>query len=317
MNAIVEYETDHGKVQLSPQIIKNYLVAGDPNKVTGQEVMMFLMLCKHQRLNPSLREAYLIKYGNEKATIVTGKEVFTKRAAASPLCEGWEAGIIVKDAKGVILNREGTFMAEGEELVGGWAKVYRKDWKVPISATVSMTEYQRLKADGTPMASWRAMPATMIRKVALVQGLRDAFPEDFQGMYSPEEMPIDSAALDEKPVKAETQEEEAIDAEVVVSNGNKMTQSEVKEMFGVSDNQESRNDPEPANVKKITEKQRKLLFARSGGNEAIVRAVIAEYGYESTADIPMKLMDEILPKIESAAKDKKFIDDAVDAIDVE
>ena len=74
--SIVKYETDHGEVQLSPEIIKRYLVAGDPTKVTAQEVELFLQLCKFQKLNPFLRDVYLIKYGNAPATMVTGKDTF-------------------------------------------------------------------------------------------------------------------------------------------------------------------------------------------------------------------------------------------------
>ena len=36
----------------------------------------------------------------------------------------------------------------------------------------------------------------MIRKVALVQALREAFPEDFEGLYSPEEIKEANVALD-------------------------------------------------------------------------------------------------------------------------
>ena len=110
--SIVKYATEHGEVALSPQIIKQYLVSGDASKVTNQEVMMFLALCKYQKLNPFLREAYLIKYGNNPATIVTGKDTFTKRAAANPACKGWEAGIIVKTEKSMDFRR-GTFSAWG------------------------------------------------------------------------------------------------------------------------------------------------------------------------------------------------------------
>ena len=35
---------------------------------------------------------------------------------------------------------------------------------------------------------WAKMPGTMITKVAEMHALRGAFPQDFQGMYSPEEM---------------------------------------------------------------------------------------------------------------------------------
>ena len=94
MSEIIAYETEHGKIQLSPDIIKKYLVSGGGN-VSDQEVTMVLNLCKYQKLNPFLGEAYLIKFGTGAATIVTGKEVFTKRAAKIPVCDGWEAGVTV------------------------------------------------------------------------------------------------------------------------------------------------------------------------------------------------------------------------------
>lgn len=197
---IVEYETETGKVRLSPEIIKKFLVSGDASKVTDAEVFMFLKLCQHQRLNPFLREAYLIKYSDkEPATIVVGKETFTKRAAKSELCAGWQAGVIVKKDE-TLEYRTGTLVLPDEELVGGWAKVYRKDWKEPLEVSVSMQEYVRRKKDGTLMRNWAEMPATMIRKVALTQALREAFPEQFTGMYSAEEMPVDSTLLPSEPV---------------------------------------------------------------------------------------------------------------------
>jgi phage recombination protein Bet len=192
-NALVKYETDQGAVQLSPEIIKRYLVNGN-GSVTDQEVTMFLNLCKYQKLNPFLREAYLIKFGMEPATIVTGKEVFTKRASKNNDCDGWESGVIVLSS-GNLIYRPGTLVLKTEELVGGWCEVRRKDWSKPQRNEVSLSEYMRYKKDGTPMASWKSMPATMIRKVAIVQALRDAFPEDLQGLYSQEEMNVDSSNI--------------------------------------------------------------------------------------------------------------------------
>lgn len=193
-NQIVKYMTDHGEVQLSKDIIKRYLVNGDADLVTDQEVTMFLNLCQYQGLNPFLREAYLIKYGGSPATLVVGKEVFTKRASSIELCRGWEAGVIVKTQSG-LEYRAGTMVLDDETLVGGWAKVHRRDWDNPVEATVSLKEYIRCKKDGTPNNQWRTMPATMIRKVAIVQALREAFPESYQGMYSQEEMPVDESQL--------------------------------------------------------------------------------------------------------------------------
>jgi phage recombination protein Bet len=198
---LMEYDTDHGKVKLSPGIVRRYLVSGKAELVSDTEIVMFMQLCRYQGLNPFLREAYLIKYSqNDPATIVTGKDTFTKRAASIKECEGYNAGVIIKTGAG-LERRKGSAVLDGEALVGGWADVFRSGWKEPLHAEVSMKEYQRTKADGTPVRSWAMMPATMIRKVALVQALREAFPDKFQGLYSPEEMPVDGSKLDEKPVE--------------------------------------------------------------------------------------------------------------------
>jgi len=212
--ALTVIQTDHGEVSLSPAIVRKFLVNGQGN-VTDSEITMFIALCKYQNLNPFLREAYLVKFGSAAATIVTGKEVFTKRASKIEKCEGWEAGITIINAEKKLERRTGTLVLHGEVLVGGWCKVYRKDWKVPVSHEVSMAEFDKKQS------SWKTMPATMIRKVAIVSGLRDAFPEDFQGMYDSVEMPVDMNKLENNPVE--------INADILVDRLNKS--QEQKEMM--------------------------------------------------------------------------------------
>ena len=201
--AVVEYSTDSGsKVKLSPAIIRRYLVDGG-GKVTDQEVMMFLMLCKQQRLDPFLREAYLIKYGSgdNAATLVTGKEVFTKRAERHEAFRGMHAGVVVQTPDGKLEQRAGSLVLDAEKIVGGWAKVWKTNREVPYENTVSFGEYVGLKKDGTVNRQWASKPATMIRKVALVQTLREAFPETFSGMYDADEMShVESDTLDASPV---------------------------------------------------------------------------------------------------------------------
>lgn len=194
----VEYDSNGTTVKLSPAIIKNYLVNGN-GAVTDQEVVMFLNLCKAQHLNPFLRDAYLIKYGSMPATIVTGKEVFTKRARRNKDYAGQQAGIIVQKQDGSIENRIGTLKLPDEAIVGGWAKIFIKGYDVPVEITVSFDEYVGVKKDGETNGQWSKKPATMIRKVALVQALREAFPEDLQGMYSQEELNI-VEPLNETPI---------------------------------------------------------------------------------------------------------------------
>ncbi|MCQ5063252.1 recombinase RecT, partial [Faecalibacillus intestinalis] len=70
-------------------------------------------------------------------------------------------------------------MPSREELVGGWCEVYRKD-REPERVEVSLDEYVCKKKDGTVNAQWSGKPATMIRKVAVAQCLREAFTSEFQ-----------------------------------------------------------------------------------------------------------------------------------------
>ena len=197
---VVEYDCNGEKVKLSPQIIRNFLVNGGGN-VSDQEIIMFLNLCRFQHLNPFLREAYLIKFGNSPATMVTGKEVFTKRAKRNTDYKGFEAGVIVQTVAGDIKYNSGTFKLKADEIFGGWAKVYIKGFEKPIEISVSYDEYVGTKSNGEINSQWQKKPATMIRKVALVQALREAFPEDFAGMYSQEEMGVD-IELTENPIEA-------------------------------------------------------------------------------------------------------------------
>ena len=92
---VVEYECNGNKVKLTPNIIRQYLVSGGGD-VSDQEIVMFLNLCRYQKLNPFLREAYLIKFGNNPASMVTGKEVFTKRANRNKEYAGQQAGVVVQ-----------------------------------------------------------------------------------------------------------------------------------------------------------------------------------------------------------------------------
>ena len=189
---VVEFKCGDETIKLSPAIVRKYLVNGG-GPVTDQEVAMFIGLCKYQHLNPFLREAYLIKYGERNAaTIVTGKEAITKRAMRNERYAGQQAGVVLYNSDTRDLEyRTGSMVMQGEKLVGGWAKVYVKGYDVPIEAAVSFDEYVGTKSDGSINSQWSKKPATMIRKVALMQALREAFPEDLGGMYSSEEVGTD------------------------------------------------------------------------------------------------------------------------------
>ena len=180
-------EAEQRKPELTIETIKRYI---NPD-VTDEEAYVFLQLCKAQGLNPFIGEAYLIKYKGSPAKMVVGKDVFLKRAEKNPAFDGFESGIIVRHKDGTIKHKEGSAVYPDEGLLGGWAKVYRKDRKVPFYNEVSLNEYMQYRSDGKPQKMWEEKKATMIRKVPLVQSLREAFPGDLGGLYDSSEMGVE------------------------------------------------------------------------------------------------------------------------------
>ena len=185
----VSYALPNGdNITLDAQTVRNFLTNGDA-KVSDKEVAMYVQLCKAQQLNPFLKEAYLIKYTeSQPASIVVAKDAFIKRAEAHPQYDGMKSGIIVMNAKGDVKEREGSFKLPNETVVGGWAKVFRRDKKNDIYDSVSFEEYAGRDKNGNINSMWRSKPGTMIQKVAEVHALRKAFPERLSGMYIEDEM---------------------------------------------------------------------------------------------------------------------------------
>lgn len=162
-------------------------------EATIAECRIFLETCKQYHLNPFTKEAYLIHYDNKNgdtaSTIVLGKTCYMKMAEAHPQYDGFEAGVIVFVPEvGELIHREGSIIYKGEELVGGWAKTYRKDRSRPFYEEVNFSEYD------TKKSLWVTKPATMIRKVALVHTLREAFPATFGGLIDESEVPVEAEA---------------------------------------------------------------------------------------------------------------------------
>lgn len=160
-------------------------------KATDAECKIFLETCKQYHLNPFTKEAYLIHYDNKNddtaSTIVLGKNCYLQMAERHPNYDGFEAGVIALDtAVGEVIHREGSIVFDGEELLGGWAKVYRKDRTRSSYEEVKLSEYD------TGKSLWNGKKATMIRKVALVHAMREAFPSTFGALYDESEVRVDA-----------------------------------------------------------------------------------------------------------------------------
>lgn len=216
---VMNFKVGNDNVQLSINLVKRYLSGDNPN-VTESEIIYFMKLCKARGLNPYIRDAYLIKYGNQPAAIIVAKDAVEKRAIQNPEYDGKEVGIYVENKEtGELIKREGSILRKNkEELVGAWCTVYRKDWKYPITKEVNFDEYIQKKKDGTPNKNWENRPVTMITKVAIVQALREAFIEELSGMYEAEEMGVNESELDNTPVQVNENETYIDDAEIIEEN---------------------------------------------------------------------------------------------------
>lgn len=188
----VTYQVNGEDVNLSFQIVRNYLTRGYGG-VSDSEIIQFISICRENKLNPFVGDAYLVKYDkNSPAQMVTARDAFMKRAEAGQGYEGFQSGVIViRDGKAV--QEEGAFFLPGDTLIGGWAIVYRSDRKFPYTQRVRLQEYN------TGRSTWAGKPATMIQKVAEAQAFRKAYPMNMAGLYTPEEMPEEQTQPEEKP----------------------------------------------------------------------------------------------------------------------
>lgn len=171
-----QFEVNGNPVKLSADVVRNFLVSGNGN-ITDSEAMMFISLCRYQHLNPFLNEAYLVKFGNSPAQQIVSKEAFMKRAEQNPHFKGMQAGCIVVRNNEVV-ETKGAFVLPKDVLVGGWATVKRDDRDLPITVQISFNEFSK------GQSTWKSMPANMIRKTAIVNALREAFPNDLGAMYT-------------------------------------------------------------------------------------------------------------------------------------
>lgn len=262
----VEYQSISGiPVSLDTDTVIKYCTRGNGN-ITPQEVALFLRTCQAKRLDPLENgEVYLIKYDNTKpAQIVVGKHAYLRRADRNPEYRGKKSGIVVvRDGK--VIQKEGCCLYKvlNETLIGGWCRVFRRrdgaDIDEEFYREVALEEYN------SGQSNWKVKPATMIEKVAVSQCLRDAFPNDYEGLYSEDEM---------------------------VASGTIPAEGQV-----VPDPDSFPDDP------LIDEEQRKSLFrlARKYFSEDavndILKSIIGEFGLSSTKNMTVSVYKQVISRL--------------------
>ena len=239
----ITFQANGEDVKLAPSTVRNYLVSGD-GKVTDQEVVMFINLCKYQHLNPFLNEAYIVKFGSRPAQLITSKEAFMKRAEANEHFRGSKAGVIVVRNNQIIYS-QGAFALPSDTIVGGWAEVKRDDREEPIHIEISFDEFNKKQA------TWKDMPAHMIRKTALVNALREAFPDSLGSLYTEDDKSETASVVPNQAEHKQAQKESAASSLISKALSKSQTKKEpakhieAKEAVPVTEMSEKRDPRDP------------------------------------------------------------------------
>lgn len=153
-------------------------IAGVAPKLTEQEKVQFVEIAQAYHLNPFKREIYCNTYGEGQyrtTSIITGYEVYIKRAERTGQLNGWHV-----EVSGNV--QDGSLKAV--------ITIYRKDWDRPFTHEVYYEEVCQRKKDGKLNAIWGKMPRFMTKKVAIAQGFRLCFSDELGGMpYTADELP--------------------------------------------------------------------------------------------------------------------------------
>ncbi len=206
MNALAPTEDTIGMVKvLFPQL----------RTVKDEEIAKAIGLAKALGLNPVKREVHFVPFNGQVQLVVSYTE-YIKRARH--LLNGFEVAI-------------------GKDDIDTYAEctIYRKDWQYPFKWRVYMKEAQK------STRTWQEMPMFMLKKVAIAQAFRLAFPEEiaelpltsdeiqYQEMNASDSGHLDKAPSSSLPATALPSQPTSLSHSN--SNSKTMTEPQRKKMF--------------------------------------------------------------------------------------
>ncbi|MCR9294649.1 MAG: phage recombination protein Bet [bacterium] len=189
------------EIELKLGVIRSHIAVPtrQGNMPTDGDLIKFMMLCKQSQLDPWVGDAYLLGYDSNDGpqfNLIVAVQALLKRAELNPDFNGIESGILVRSVGGGDLEyREGSYWDEEYDVVvGGWARVYRKNVEKPFFVALKRSVYD------TQRSRWRKDPSGMIEKCCIASVIRKAFPNVCGNAYTSEEMDhVVDAKPSEKP----------------------------------------------------------------------------------------------------------------------
>lgn len=178
---------------VTEQTVTDYMKAfGLAGNLMDHEVEAFKQMATLHNLNPFNREIYCVAYregDKRKLSILTGYEVYIRKAEQSGLLEYW----VVDDA------------SPETPIEQYWVKVIikRKDKAREQAWTVFYSEGVQKDRYGKVNSFWAKQPRMMTKKVAMSQGFRLFFEDVMHGIpYTREEMPEEKGGMTDVTPKA-------------------------------------------------------------------------------------------------------------------
>lgn len=156
----------------------------------------FLAYCISWGLDPLRGQVHFIRYKpGEPPSFVVSWEVYLDRAQRHPQFDGYEDGVVwhvhaagpEERIRGQVCDYA---VDDAHQLVGGWARVHRKDRKIPRYVEVRLEEMETRNREGKPVRAWARMPFTMSLKTPASRALRQSFPETLAGLYTEDESKV-------------------------------------------------------------------------------------------------------------------------------
>jgi hypothetical protein len=278
--------------------------------------------CEALKLNPYLRDCYLIKYSQrENAQIIVAKEFYNARLDSQKDLEWWKAGIIVMrecklcngtgtisvesgelqtscepcEGEGVIYkNRPGAMPRQGDTLVGGWFEAKKQRRTQSNYLEVSLPAYIKKTKEGSITQFWRPeMQPHMIRKVSFSQGCREMYPDEYGGMYDQAEVHLEEAL----PEEAIT-----IDAEEIVPSRDVIAELNVEDALPTP--------PEPTAEQTEEQFQAALVKTFDARTEELDQEMLRDYLFQSM----QKLGVESIPMVKVIIMRDKLLEKLIEEI---
>ena len=162
------------------ELVKRTVAKG----ATDDEFMMFLHYCEKAGVDPLRRQAHFIKV-DKTPVMMIGIDGFQARATADPRYRGMVANVVYENDQFEMNPVDGkiahSFKATKRgKLVGAYAILKREGMEDAV-IYIRAEEYER------PTKIWREKPEVMLTKTARATLLRREYPDNFSGIYAPEE----------------------------------------------------------------------------------------------------------------------------------